>query len=92
MSREAKIIEKIDGYAMWGGDMPEFSIEELQIIRDALKRAVSSYKPSDLLEGWEDICHQVKGGLKRLGHDIQIVSYGTEEELKAALAGKKAAG
>lgn len=89
MSREAKIIEKIDGYVMWDGDMPEFSINELQVIRDALKRAVSSHKPADLLVGWEDVCRRVKGGIRRLGHDIQIVGYGSGDEVKIAAAERK---
>ena len=41
---------------------------------------------------WDAVCRRVKAGIERLGHDIPIVCYGTEEELKEALAGKKAAG
>lgn len=44
------------------------------------------------LADWDKICRRVKVGLERIGHDIPIVCYGTKEELKAALAGKKAAG
>lgn len=41
---------------------------------------------------WDAVRRRVKAGIERLGHDIPIVCYGTKEELKAALAGKKAAG
>lgn len=44
------------------------------------------------LADWDKICRRVKVGLERIGHDIPIVCYGTKEELRAALAGKKAAG
>ncbi len=43
------------------------------------------------LADWDKICRRVRVGLERIGHDIPIVCYGTKEELKAALAGKKAA-
>lgn len=39
------------------------------------------------LADWDAVCRRVKAGIE----DIPIVCYGTKEELKAALAGKKAA-
>lgn len=53
-----------------------------------------SYKPVGFLEteGWDDACRRVKTGLKRIGHDIKIVGYGSGDEVRMAAANKRAAG
>jgi hypothetical protein len=38
---------------------------------------------------WQEVCSQVKQGLKRLGHDIPITAYSAEDELKGVSENKK---
>lgn len=52
--------------------------------------AGSTYKSEKLLEGWDEACRRVRIGLERIGHDIRIVGYGSNDEVKMAAAKRKA--
>ena len=52
--------------------------------------AGSTYKSEKLLEGWDEPCRRVRIGLERIGHDIRIVGYGSNDEVKMAAAKRKA--